>query len=50
MTEKIPHVRSLGYARASTCGQALDAQLEKLRVAGCAKSAFEKFPGAMRCA
>src|SRR2546421_1293666 len=35
MTEIKPQNRPLGYARVSTYGQTLDAQLEQLRTAGC---------------
>jgi DNA invertase Pin-like site-specific DNA recombinase len=35
-----------GYARVSTTGQTLDAQLEQLRVEGCAKIYREKQSGA----
>jgi hypothetical protein len=35
MTEIEPQNRPLGYARVSTYGQTLDAQLEQLRAAGC---------------
>jgi DNA invertase Pin-like site-specific DNA recombinase len=38
--------RRLGYARVSTYGQALDAQLEQLRGAGCTKIYLEKVTGA----
>ena len=40
--------RSLGYARVSTYGQTLDAQLERLRGAGCTKIYREKVTGAHR--
>src|SRR5438132_5281577 len=38
--------RHLGYARVSTYGQTLDAQLEQLRGAGCTKIYREKVTGA----
>jgi DNA invertase Pin-like site-specific DNA recombinase len=38
--------RRLGYARVSTYGQTLDAQLERLRGAGCTKIYREKVTGA----
>ena len=46
MTETQPQNRRLGYARASTHGQTLDAQLERLRVAGCARIYRETASGA----
>ena len=41
-----PLSRPLGYARVSTYGQTLDAQLEQLRAAGCTKISREKATGA----
>jgi DNA invertase Pin-like site-specific DNA recombinase len=46
MTESHPKARSLGYARVSTYGQTLDAQLEQLRKEGCSKIYCEKASGA----
>ena len=46
MTESHPQNRRLGYARVSTYGQTLDAQLEQLRADGCAKIFREKVTGA----
>ena len=46
MTEIDPKARSLGYARVSTYGQTLDAQLEQLRKEGCSKIYCEKASGA----
>ena len=48
MTETEPENRRLGYARVSTYGQTLDAQLEQLRAAGCSSRNIyrEKVTGA----
>src|SRR5271165_5123266 len=46
MTETDTQNRRLGYARVSTYGQTLDAQLEQLRAEGCAKIFREKVTGA----
>jgi DNA invertase Pin-like site-specific DNA recombinase len=46
MTEKIPPSRRLGYARVSTYGQTLDAQLDQLRKERCAPINREKASGA----
>ena len=46
MAKNQPQNRRLGYARVSTCGQTLDAQLEQLRGAGCTKIYREKVTGA----
>src|SRR4051812_38504968 len=46
MTGNEPKNRHLGYARVSTYGQTLDAQLEQLRDAGCTKIYREKVTGA----
>jgi DNA invertase Pin-like site-specific DNA recombinase len=48
MTENNPPNRLIGYARVSTYGQTLDAQLEQLRAAGCSSRNIyrEKVTGA----
>jgi DNA invertase Pin-like site-specific DNA recombinase len=46
MTKNEPQNRRLGYARVSTYGQTLDAQLEQLHAAGCGKIYREKVTGA----
>jgi len=46
MPEHEPQNRRLGYARVSTYGQTLDAQLDQLRSAGCTKIYREKVTGA----
>ena len=46
MTETTPPPRLIGYARVSTYGQTLDAQLEQLSAAGCARVYREKVTGA----
>jgi DNA invertase Pin-like site-specific DNA recombinase len=46
MAETHPQNRRLGYARVSTYGQTLDAQLEQLCGAGCTKILREKVTGA----
>jgi hypothetical protein len=46
MTETHPQHRCVGYARVSTYGQTLDAQLEQLRGTGCTKIFREKVTGA----
>src|SRR5438445_11776085 len=46
MTGTHPQNRRLGYARVSTYGQTLDAQLEQLRGAGCTTIYREKVTGA----
>src|SRR5260370_484615 len=48
MTGTHPQNRCLGYARVSTYGQTLDAQLEQLRSAGCTKIYREAATGAGR--
>lgn len=46
MTESEPKTRCLGYARVSTYGQTLDAQLEQLKADGCTRIYREKVSGA----
>ena len=48
MVETHPEKRLIGYARVSTYGQTLDAQLEQLRAAGCSSRNIyrEKVTGA----
>jgi hypothetical protein len=46
MPEKKPRNRPVGYARVSTVGQTLAAQLEQLRKAGCSQIFREKVTGA----
>ncbi len=46
MTEKSTQNRLIGYARVSTYGQTLDAQLEQLKAAGCVRVFREKVTGA----
>jgi len=46
MAESEPKTRRLGYARVSTYGQTLDAQLELLKADECAKIYREKASGA----
>jgi DNA invertase Pin-like site-specific DNA recombinase len=45
MTEMYPENRRLSYARVSTYGQTLEAQLEQLRGAGCTKIYRETVTG-----
>jgi DNA invertase Pin-like site-specific DNA recombinase len=46
MPESNPQIRRVGYARVSTYGQTLDAQLDQLKADGCAKIYREKASGA----
>ena len=46
MTELHPDSRRFGYARVSTAGQTLDAQLEQLRAEGCTRIFREQVSGA----
>ena len=45
MTEKELQSRCLGYARVSTYGQTLDAQLDQFKAAGDARVSREKVTG-----
>ena len=46
MNETQPKARHFGYARVSTYGQTLDAQLAQLKAQGCSKIYREKASGA----
>ena len=46
MPDSYPRNRRLGYARVSTYGQTLDAQLEQLLADGCGRIYREKASGA----